>query len=164
MRWSLEIPEAVEILLVEDNPADAELTLHALQKSKLANKVHLTRDGEEALDFLFCRGKFSGRRFDDAPRMVLLDLKLPKVNGLQVLQELKSDARTKAIPVIVLTTSKEERDLVSSYKLGVNSYIQKPVSFSDFQDVVRQLGMYWLLVNSKAPAAAFTAVAASGNE
>lgn len=160
----MEIPEAVEILLVEDNPADAELTLHALQKSKLANKVHLARDGEEALDFLFCRGRFSNRRFDDAPRMVLLDLKLPKVNGLQVLQELKSDARTKAIPVIVLTTSKEERDLVSSYKLGVNSYIQKPVSFSDFQDVVRQLGMYWLLVNSKAPAAAFTAVAASGNE
>ncbi len=160
----MEIPEAVEILLVEDNPADAELTLHALQKSKLANKVHLTRDGEEALDFLFCRGRFSSRRFDEAPRMVLLDLKLPKVNGLQVLQELKSDDRTKAIPVIVLTTSKEERDLISSYKCGVNSYIQKPVSFSDFQDVVRQLGMYWLLVNSKAPAAAFTAAAASGNE
>lgn len=160
----MEITEAMEILLVEDNPADAELTLHALQKSKLANKVHLVRDGEEALDFLFCRGKFSGRRFDDAPRMVLLDLKLPKVNGLQVLQELKSDDRTKAIPVIVLTTSKEERDLISSYKLGVNSYIQKPVSFSDFQDVVRQLGMYWLLVNSRPPAAAFTAAAASGIE
>jgi two-component system response regulator len=160
----LEIAEAVEILLVEDNPADAELTLHALQKSKLANKVHLTRDGEEALDFLFCRGGFSSRRFDEAPRMVLLDLKLPKVDGLQVLQELKRDARTKAIPVIVLTTSKEERDLVTSYKLGVNSYIQKPVSFSDFQDVVRQLGMYWLLINSKPPAAAFLGAAALGNE
>lgn len=159
----METTEAVEILLVEDNPADAELTLHALQKSKLANKVHLARDGEEALDFLFCRGRFPDRRFDEAPRIVLLDLKLPKVNGLQVLQELKNDARTKAIPVIVLTTSKEERDLVSSYKLGVNSYIQKPVNFSEFQDVVRQLGMYWLLVNSKPPAAAFSA-AASANE
>ena len=122
----MEIPEAVEILLVEDNPADAELTLHALQKSKLANKVHLTRDGEEALDFLFCRGRFSSRRFDEAPRMVLLDLKLPKVNGLQVLQELKSDDRTKAIPVIVLTTSKEERDLISSYKCGVTVTSRSP--------------------------------------
>lgn len=160
----MEPTEAVEILLVEDNPADAELTLHALQKSKLANKVHLARDGEEALDFLFCRGRFSARRFDDAPRMVLLDLKLPKVNGLQVLQELKNDARTRAIPVIVLTTSKEERDLMSSYKLGVNSYIQKPVNFSDFQDVVKQLGMYWLLVNSEAPASAFATATPSGNE
>jgi two-component system response regulator len=157
----LDTSEAIEILLVEDNPADAELTLHALQKSKVANKVHLARDGEEALDFLFCRGEFAGRRFEEAPRIVLLDLNLPKINGLQVLQELKNDARTKAIPVIVLTTSKEERDLIGSYRGGVNSYIQKPVSFSDFQDVVRQLGIYWLLVNSKAPAAAFSAPLAS---
>lgn len=160
----MDTSEAIEILLVEDNPADAELTLHALQKSKLANKVQLARDGEEALDYLFCRGKFASRRFEEAPRMVLLDLNLPKINGLQVLQELKSDGRTKAIPVIVLTTSKEERDLISSYKGGVNSYIQKPVSFSDFQDVVRQLGMYWLLVNSKPPAAAFSASVASVNK
>ncbi|HKV06257.1 MAG TPA: response regulator [Candidatus Acidoferrales bacterium] len=146
---------AIEILLVEDNSADAELALHALRKSKLANQIHLARDGAEALDFLFCRGAFSSRRFDAAPRLVLLDLKLPKVDGLRVLQELKSDARTKAIPVIVLTSSKEEKDLVNSYKWGVNSYIQKPVNFAEFQEVVRQLGMYWLLVNTRPPAAAF---------
>jgi CheY-like chemotaxis protein len=150
--------DAVEILLVEDNASDAELTLHALRKSKVANLIQHVRDGEEALDFLFCRGSFSGRRFECAPRLVLLDLKLPKVDGLQVLQAVKSDARTKAIPVIVLTSSKEERDLVSSYQFGVNSYIQKPVNFSEFQDVVRQLGMYWLLVNNKPPTAAFSSV------
>lgn len=150
-------PDAVEILLVEDNSSDAELALHALRKSKLANQIHLVRDGEEALDFLFCRGAFSSRTFDHAPRLILLDLKLPKVDGLQVLQEVKRDAHTRAIPVIVLTSSKEERDLVDSYRLGVNSYIQKPVNFVEFQDVVRQLGMYWLLVNINPPAAAFIA-------
>jgi two-component system response regulator len=149
-------PNAIEILLVEDNSSDAELTLHALQKSKLANQIQLVRDGEEALDFLFCRGAFSSRRFETAPQLVLLDLKLPKVDGLQVLQAVKSDARTRAIPIIVLTSSKEERDLVKSYKLGVNSYIQKPVNFGQFQEVVRQLGMYWLLVNSRPPAAAYS--------
>ena len=154
------MPETVEILLVEDNAADAELTLHALTKSKLANKIVVVRDGEEALDFLFCQGNFSGRRFEDAPRVVLLDLKLPKVDGLQVLRRLKQDPRTHAIPVIVLTTSKEERDMLSSYEFGVNSYIQKPVNFSDFQEVVRQFGMYWLLVNAKAPPAAFCVPAA----
>lgn len=157
-------PEPVEILLVEDNPADAELTLHALAKSKVANKILLVGDGEEALEFLFCRGKFSSRQFEEAPRIVLLDLKLPKIDGLEVLREIKQDPRTRAIPVIVLTTSKEERDMVSSYKHGVNSYIQKPVSFSDFQNVVSQLGMYWLLVNTKAPAAAFSAAAFTVNE
>ena len=150
-------PDAVEILLVEDNSSDAELALHALRKSKLANQIHLVRDGEEALDFLFCRGAFSSRTFDHAPRLILLDLKLPKVDGLQVLQEVKRDVHTRAIPVIVLTSSKEERDLVDSYRLGVNSYIQKPVNFVEFQDVVRQLGMYWLLVNINPPAAAFIA-------
>ncbi|HXX19535.1 MAG TPA: response regulator [Candidatus Acidoferrum sp.] len=148
--------DAVEILLVEDNPSDAELTLHALQKSKLANRIQLVSDGEEALDFLFCRNAFSHRRIDNGPRLVLLDLKLPKVDGLQVLREVKGDSRTRAIPIIVLTSSKEERDLVSSYRLGVNSYIQKPVNFGEFQDVVRQLGMYWLLINSKPPLSAFT--------
>jgi two-component system, response regulator len=147
--------DVIEILLVEDNPSDAELTLHALRKSKLANQIQLVRDGEEALDFLFCRGAFSSRRFDCAPRLILLDLKLPKVDGLQVLETVKSDVRTKAIPIIVLTSSKEERDLVKSYKLGVNSYVQKPVNFSEFQKVVEQLGLYWLLVNSKPPEAAF---------
>jgi two-component system response regulator len=145
----------VEILLVEDDPSDAELTLHALEKSKLVNKIHVVRDGEEALDFLFCRGNFSDRRFEEAPRLVLLDLKLPKVAGLEVLQAVKLDPRTKAIPIIVLTSSKQDRDVVKSYQLGVNSYIQKPVNFGEFQDVVRQLGMYWLLLNSKPPAAAF---------
>jgi two-component system, response regulator len=148
--------DVVEILLVEDNPADAELTLHALEKSNLANHIQLARDGEEALEFLFCRGAFSGRQFEIAPRLILLDLKLPKIDGFQVLGEVKKDARTKAIPIVVLATSKEERDLVESYKLGVNSYIQKPVNFSDFQDVVLQLGLYWLLVNSKPPRGSFS--------
>ena len=153
----MSVTDAMEILLVEDNPADAELTLHALQKSNLTNKIQLVRDGEEALDFLFCRGTFAGRQFEQVPHLILLDLKLPKVDGLQVLEEVKRDLRTRAIPVIVLTTSKEERDLVASYRLGVNSYIQKPVNFSEFQEVVRQLGMYWLLLNSKPPASAYLA-------
>jgi two-component system response regulator len=145
----------VEILLVEDNSSDAELTLHALKKSKLANEIQLVRDGAEALDFLFCRGDFEGRRLDNGPHLVLLDLKLPKIDGLQVLEAVKADPRTKAIPVIVLTSSKEEIDLVKSYRLGVNSYIQKPVNFGEFQEVVQQLGLYWLLLNSKPPIAAF---------
>ena len=144
-----------EILLVEDNPADAELTLRALRKNNLANQIHLLRDGEEALDFLFCRGAYLARSFDAGPDLILLDLKLPKVDGLEVLQEVKASPRTRAIPIVILTSSKEERDLVNSYRLGVNSYIQKPVNFAEFQDVVRQLGMYWLLTNSRPPAAAF---------
>ena len=145
----------VEILLVEDNPSDAELTMHAFLKSKLANEVRLVRDGAEALDFLFCRGPFSDRRFDSPPQVVLLDLKLPKVDGLQVLEQVKDDERTRSIPIIVLTSSKEETDLARSYKLGVNSYIQKPVNFDEFQKVVQQLGLYWLLLNSRPPVAAF---------
>jgi two-component system, response regulator len=145
----------VEILLVEDNEADAELALHALRKSQLANHIHRAKDGKEALDFLFCRGDFSSRTFDDAPQLVLLDLKLPKVDGLQVLQQIKADPHTRAIPVIILTSSKEEHDMVTGYLNGVNSYIQKPVNFADFQNVVRQLGMYWLLLNSKPPASAY---------
>ncbi len=148
--------EAVEMLLVEDNPSDAELTIHALEKSKLINNIRHLEDGAMALDFLFCRGPYADRRFDTPPRLILLDLKLPKVDGIGVLREIKADTRTKAIPVILLTSSKEERDVAMSYKLGVNSYIQKPVNFTEFQDVVKQLGMYWLLVNSKPPAAAFS--------
>ena len=148
----------MEILLVEDNASDAELTLHALHKSKVSHKIQHVKDGEEALDFLFCRGAFSHRQFDRPPHLVLLDLKLPKLDGVQVLQTVKSDPRTKAIPVIVLTTSKEERDLVNSYRCGANSYIQKPVNFGEFQKVVEQLGMYWLLVNSKPPTASFSIV------
>lgn len=148
--------ESVEILLVEDNEDDAELTLHALLKSRLANNIQRVRDGEQALSFLFCRGEHLNRNFSNAPQLVLLDLKLPKIDGMEVLRRIKNDARTRAIPVIILTSSKEERDLVNGYQNGVNSYIQKPVNFTDFQDVVRQLGMYWLLVNSKPPAAAFS--------
>lgn len=147
--------ESFEVLLVEDNPADAELTLHALQKSGAMNNIHHLWDGAEALDFLFCRGKFSHREITRPPRLVLLDLKLPKVDGCQVLRELKQDPRTKAIPVIILTSSKEERDLVDSYRLGVNSYIQKPVNFAEFQEVVRQLGLYWCTVNASPPPASF---------
>ncbi|MGB0034028.1 MAG: response regulator [Candidatus Acidiferrales bacterium] len=147
--------DSIEILLVDDNPLDSELTIHAFKKHNLANRVHVVRDGEEALDFLFCRGPFSDRHFETPPNLVLLDLKLPKVDGLQVLQAVKADPRTKAIPVIILTSSKEERDLMISYKLGVNSYIQKPMNFAEFQEVVRQLGLYWLLVNCKPPVGAF---------
>jgi two-component system, response regulator len=153
----LEKSESTEILLVEDNTSDAELTLHALEKCRLANRIHLVRDGEEALDFLFCRGVYCARRFDVPPRLILLDLKLPKMDGLQVLKQIKADPRTKAIPVIMLTSSKEERDLADSYQLGVNSYIQKPVNFIEFKVVVRQLGLYWLLVNTRPPSTAFSA-------
>jgi two-component system, response regulator len=149
--------DAIEILLVEVNPSDAEVTLHALRKNNPANHAQIVRDGEEARNLLFCRGAFSSRQFDAAPRLVPLDPKLPKRDGLQVLQEVKGDPRTMSIPIIVPTSSKEERDLMKSYKLGVNSYIQKPVNFGEFQNVVGQLGMYWLLVNSKPPAAAFLA-------
>jgi len=145
----------IEILLVEDNPNDLELTMHALTKHNLANKIHVVRDGEEALDFLFCRGAFSSRTFDNAPKVVLLDLKLPKVDGLEILRAVKSDARTKAIPVVVMTSSKQQRDLVESYQLGVNSYIQKPINFAEFQEVIRHLGYYWLAVNQPPPSGAF---------
>jgi two-component system, response regulator len=136
----------VEILLVEDNPADAELTLHALRRSNLANRIHLVHDGEEALDFLFCRRAYANRDLT-APKVVLLDLKLPKVDGSEVLEAMRNDARTKAIPVVVLTSSKEQRDVTTMYQLGVNSYIQKPVDFEQFQQVIRHLGLYWLVVN-----------------
>jgi CheY-like chemotaxis protein len=150
-------PDNVEILLVEDNPADVELTMHALRRNNLANRIHVARDGEEALDFLFCRGSHSKRSFDNPPRMVLLDLKLPKVDGLEVLRQLKGDSRTKAIPVVILTSSKEDRDMVSGYRFGVNSYIQKPVDFTAFRETIKQLGLYWMVVNQPPPADAFTA-------
>jgi two-component system, response regulator len=148
--------DSVEILLVEDNPSDAELTLHALRKSKLANRILHVEDGAEALDFLFCRGAYASRKANEPPLLVLLDLKLPKVDGLQVLSEVKSNPRTKALPVVLLTSSNEEQDRISGYRLGVNSYIQKPVNFADFQEVVLKLGMYWLIVNSKPPVASFS--------
>ena len=147
--------EEAEILLVEDNPKDVELTLHALRKENLCNCIHVARDGEEALDFLFCRGAYSNRSFDHPPKLIVLDLKLPKVDGLEVLRTIKKDTRTHAIPVAVLTSSKEDRDLVDSYKYGVNSYIQKPLDFNQFRETVKQLGLYWLVVNQSPPAGAF---------
>ena len=137
----------VEILLVEDNPSDAELALHALRKHKLANRIEVVRDGAEALDFIFARGSFSHRDINQTPRVVLLDLKLPKVDGLEVLRQVKGDPRTRKIPVVVLTSSREERDVMESYNLGVNSYILKPVDFQQFTEAVRTIGLYWLLLN-----------------
>lgn len=134
---------------------DLELTLHALRKENLCNNIQVVRDGEEALDFLFCRAAFSHRSLDKPPKLVILDLKLPKVDGLEVLRTIKNDVYTRAIPVTILTSSKEDRDLVESYKLGVNSYIQKPVDFDQFRDTVKQLGLYWLVVNLSPPAMAF---------
>lgn len=148
-------PQEVEILLVEDNQDDLELALHALKKGNLANKIDVARDGEEALDYLFCRGNFEKRSFETPPRVVLLDLKLPKVDGLEVLRALKSDPRTKSIPVVVMTSSKEQRDLVEGYKLGVNSYIQKPVDFTEFREIIGKLGFYWLVINQAPPRDAF---------
>jgi two-component system response regulator len=142
---TIETP--IEILLVEDNPNDIELTLHAFIRNHLANHIQVARDGAEALDFLFAKGEFSGRKVENTPRVILLDLKLPKVDGLEVLRQVKEDPRTKMIPVVMLTSSKEERDIVESYRLGVNSYIVKPVNFDNFVDSVRTLGMYWLLLN-----------------
>jgi CheY-like chemotaxis protein len=141
----------VEILLVEDNPNDIELTLRAFEKNKLTNSIDVARDGAEALDYLFCRGPHAHRQFVPHPRVVLLDLKLPRVDGLEVLQQLKGDPRTRPIPVVVLTSSREERDVVESYQLGVNSYIVKPVDFAQFVEAVRQLGLYWLLLNEPPP-------------
>jgi CheY-like chemotaxis protein len=137
----------VEILLVEDNPEDLRLTERALQRANLANHIQIARDGEEALDFIFCRGAFVGRNIENAPKVILLDLKLPKVDGKEVLQRVKSDPRTSMIPVVVLTSSKEQIDVIESYRLGVNSYIVKPVNFERFALAVKDLGMYWLLLN-----------------
>lgn len=140
---------ATDILLVEDNPDDAELAIHALRREHLANHIYIARDGEEALDFLFCRGTFASRSFDSPPKLVLLDLKLPKVDGIEVLKQCKNDARTRAIPVVIMTSSKEERDLVSSYDLGANSYIQKPVDFEQFRETVKTAGLYWMVINQR---------------
>jgi two-component system response regulator len=137
----------VEILLVEDNPNDVELTLRALQKQNLANKVFVVRDGAEALEFMFATGPFEGRKVANLPKVVLLDLKLPKVDGIEVLKRIKGDARTKHTPVVMLTSSQEERDVLDTYNLGVNSYIVKPVDFSNFVHAVAELGVYWGILN-----------------
>lgn len=136
----------VDILLVEDSAADVELTLRTLRKSNLANHIHVARDGEEALDFLLCRGDHAGRDFLTL-KLVLLDLKLPKVDGIEVLRSIRGDSRIRALPVVILTSSKEQQDIVDTYRLGVNSYIQKPVDFDQFQQTIRELGLYWLVIN-----------------
>lgn len=143
----MEHLKEVEILLVEDNPNDAELAIRALKKHNLANNVHVVKDGVEALDFVFGTGSYADRDVNDKPKVVFLDLKLPKVDGLDVLRKIKSDERTKTIPVVVLTSSTEERDIIESYQLGVNSYIVKPIDFDKFVDAVSELGLYWLLLN-----------------
>jgi CheY-like chemotaxis protein len=139
--------EEVEILLVEDNPADAEMTTRALRRNHLANRLHWVKDGEEALDFMFCAGAYGARNPSSGPRLVMLDLKMPKVDGIQVLRRLKEHPATRAIPVVVMTSSNEERDVVDSYELGVNSYIVKPVEFDAFIETVTKIGLYWLLTN-----------------
>jgi two-component system, response regulator len=139
--------DEVEILLVEDNPTDAELTMRALKRKNMINKLVWVKDGAEALDFIFARGSYSERNMEDVPKLILLDLRMPKVDGLEVLHRIKENDLTKRIPVVVLTSSSEDRDIVESYKLGVNSYVSKPVEFDAFIDAVSTLGFYWILIN-----------------
>ncbi len=139
------------LLLVEDDPNDEELTIRALRKNNIANEIVVVRDGEEALDFLFGQGKYAGRDTSVLPDVVLLDLRLPKLDGLEVLQRIRADERTKTLPVVVLTSSDEEQDMVDSYKFGANSYVRKPVDFLEFASAVRELGLYWLLLNEPPP-------------
>ena len=139
------------ILLVEDNDDDVELTLRALRRNRVANRVDVVRDGAEALEYLFATGSYAGRDVRDTPNLVLLDLKLPKVGGLEVLERLRADPRTRRLPVVILTSSKEESDLARSYDLGANSYIRKPVDFTQFMEAVNQLGLYWLVLNEAPP-------------
>jgi CheY-like chemotaxis protein len=141
----------VEILVVEDNPNDYELTARALKKINMANKVYWIKDGAEALEFIFCTGKYAQRSLADGPRLILLDLKLPKVDGIQVLKKIKADPVTRIIPIVMLTSSQEESDIVESYKLGINSYIVKPVDFQKFMETVSNAGFYWMLINKAPP-------------
>jgi two-component system, response regulator len=137
----------VEILMAEDNPEDAEMTLRALRRNNLANQLHWVKDGEEALEYLFCSGRYAGRNPARPPKLVLLDIKMPKVDGIDVLKRLKADPATRGIPVVVMTSSNEERDVIDAYRLGVNSYIVKPVQFEAFAETVAKIGLYWVLTN-----------------
>ncbi len=139
--------DELDILLVEDNPTDAELTMRALKRKNLANKLVWVKNGEEALNFIYAQGQFQDRDPEDLPRLILLDLRMPKVDGMEVLKKIKADEHTKRIPVVVLTSSQQDRDVVESYKLGVNSYVSKPVEFDEFIDAVSTLGLYWMLIN-----------------
>jgi len=147
----MEMSEKV-VLLVEDNDDDRELTLRSFQKNGIANKVIVARNGVEALDYLFCKGAYAGRKIDETPALILLDLKLPKLNGLEVLREIRSNPYTKRTPVVILTSSNEEKDKIESYDLGANSYVRKPVDFDRLLEVTRQLGLYWLVMNEPPPA------------
>jgi CheY-like chemotaxis protein len=142
-------------LLVDDDPSDVVLALHALRKEKLSNSVYVVEDGKGALDFIFCRGMYAGPSLTDRPKVILLDLKLPKVDGLGVLRAVKNDAKTKATPVVILTSSREQKDLIEGYKSGASAYIQKPVNFDEFRQKIRQIGLFWLMVNEPPPHEAF---------
>jgi two-component system response regulator len=139
--------QQVEILLVEDNPNDAALTMRSLKKGNFLNKLYWVKDGQQALDFLYCTGKYAARDGDDHPKLILLDLKMPKVDGIEVLQRIKSDERLRVIPVVVMTSSNEQPDVTESYRLGVNSYVVKPMEFGAFAEAVAKIGMYWIMVN-----------------
>ena len=140
-------PNQTEILLVEDSQDDLDMTLRALRKANMANHIEIARDGVEALDFIFCEGAHAARKIENIPKLIMLDLKLPKIDGMEVLKRIKGDPRTKMIPVVMLTSSKEQKDVIESYGLGTNSYIVKPVDFESFAEAVQKLGMYWLLLN-----------------
>jgi CheY-like chemotaxis protein len=143
--------QEIEILLVDDNASDVELTMRALRRQNLANRIHVAEDGEAALDFVFCRHAYSDRSFATPPKVIFLDLKMPKVDGIEVLRAIRGDARTRAIPIVILTSSKEQRDMIEGYKLGVNAYIQKPVDFDAFRGVIENVGAFWLRINQPPP-------------
>lgn len=142
--------DKIDVLLVEDNPHDAEMTIRALAKVKLANKLHHVKDGVAALDFIFARGEYTERQIENKPKIVLLDIKMPRVDGIEVLKQIKANDITKSIPVVIMTSSKEEQDIITSYNLGVNSYVVKPVDFAGFAKAVSELGFYWLITNHAA--------------